>query len=344
MKPQTKRALVVGPYRTHNFGDDLVGAILTRHLQMHGYEVVVPKLGEENCEWLGIKHEPSYQGMFESSDVVVLGGGGIMSDTSGAKPGASYLEIITRAGMSGALRGKTLYATSIGAGPWHLDKSKMLAFGVSLLAEKIGVREAESYEHLLKLGVGKGKLQLGADLALLTPQLLDFPQGNSRKLGIQFDVTNFPSVQNNPNLAEIIRTLAAYAASNENDVMLLKDGKARPGLSGAAPDAERLVYSTLEDYLPKLSGLRSIFTSHLHLAITSFSQRIPTFSLYVREKTRRFYEQINRPERAVDLETATVDDLKRLIHLAQEAEWSEQDELALQSLKAKSREILDFVR
>ena len=50
---ERRRALIVGPYKAHNFGDDLVGGILAKHLQQHGYDVSIPRLSEANSAWLG---------------------------------------------------------------------------------------------------------------------------------------------------------------------------------------------------------------------------------------------------------------------------------------------------
>ena len=344
MTATQKRALVVGPYRTHNFGDDLVGGILAKHLQGRGYDVSVPRLGEANSTWLGTHYSEGYDGLFETADVVVVGGGGIMSDTSGANPGASYLDIVARAGMKGLLSGKRVYITSVGAGPWILERSKMLAFAVSLVSEKIGVREQESYDHLRGLGVTDRKLVLGADLALLTPDLLQYPTAQSGKLGLQFDVSNFKDVHENPQAAAIVEAMGRYAQTHASDVVLIRNGRAKSEIAAAAPSAELLSYTALEDYLPRLAGLRSIFTSHLHLAITSYSQRIPSFSLYVREKTRRFYEQIGHPERAIDLRSATVADFERFIAAAETATWTDEDEANLQRLKTEARRLVDFVQ
>ena len=99
MNSTHKHALIVGPYRAHNFGDDLVGAIIARHLQSRGYAVSIPRLGPENSAWLGSEYSETYDGQFEKADVIVVGGGGILSDTSGAKPGASYLDLVARAGV-----------------------------------------------------------------------------------------------------------------------------------------------------------------------------------------------------------------------------------------------------
>jgi len=344
MTANRKQALVVGPYRAQNFGDDLVGGILAKHLQGLGYDVSVPRLSEANSTWLGTRYSEGYDGLFETADVVVVGGGGIMSDTSGAKPGASYLDIVASAGMAGHLSGKPVYITGVGAGPWILERSKTLAFAVSLIAEKIGVREQESYDHLRGLGVTDRKLLLGADVALLTPDFLDFPQAASGKLGLQFDVSAFTDVHDNPQVSAIVSAVGKYAHTHASDVVLIRNGRARSELARAAPSAERLSYTTLEEFLPRLAGLRAIFTSHLHLAITSYAQRIPSFSLYVREKTRRFYEQIGHPERAIDLRHATLQDFERFIAAAEVATWTDEDEMTLQRLKGESRRLIDFVR
>ncbi|WP_040162913.1 polysaccharide pyruvyl transferase family protein [Microbacterium gorillae] len=340
----TKNALIVGPYRAHNFGDDLVGGILAKHLQKEGYAVTIPRLSEENSTWLGTTFSEGYGKHFETADVIVVGGGGIMSDTSGAKPGASYLEIVARAGMDGRLAGKTVYVTSVGAGPWLVEKSKLLAYGVSLIAARVGVRDQESYDHLHGIGVGAKRLVLGADLALLTPDLLDFPTVQTGRLGLQFDVKGFADVQGNRRLPKIVRALGSYAADHAADVVLIRNGEAKSEIAPFAPAAERLSYRALADFLPHLAGLRALFTSHLHLAITAYSLRIPTYSLYVREKTRRFYEQIGHPERAIDLRTATVADLKRFLAAAETAVWTEDDEAALHRLKNESRKLIHFIR
>lgn len=344
MPANEARALIVGPYRAHNFGDDLVGGIIAKHLQSLGYSVTIPKLSEENSAWLGTEFAEDYPGQFERANIVVLGGGGIMSDTSGAKPGASYLDLVARAGMRGQLASTKVYITSVGAGPWILEKSKMLAFATSLIAERVGVREQESYDHLRGIGVLPEKLTLGADLALLTPDLLEYDRAEGGKLGLQFDVRAFADVAANPELAAIIAGVEKFANAHSDDVVLIRNGKGSSDLVSAARAAERLSYTELETFLPRIAGMRALFTSHLHLAITSYAQRIPTFSVYVREKTRRFYEQIGHPERAIDLRTATVSEVRRFLDQAQTATWTDEDETRLQALKSESRKLLSFIK
>jgi len=339
----TQQALIVGPYRAKNFGDDLVGAIFAKHLQRLGYDVCIPRLSEANSAWLGTRYAEGYEGQFEAADLVVVGGGGIMSDTSGAKPGASYLQIVADAEAAGALKDTPVVVSSVGAGPWLRQRSRNLARAVSARAVAVGVREQESYDHLRGLGVTEDKLVLGADVALLTPDYLDFPSSPHGKLGLQFDVSAFEDVQSNPELPAIVETLGKYAQKRRKDVVLIRNGRAKSEIAPAAPGAELLSYTTLQDFLPRVAGMRALFTSHLHLAITSYAQRIPTYSLYVREKTRRFYEQIGRPERALDLKTATVADLKRFLAAAEKAKWTHADEVTLQRLKTEAQRLVGIV-
>ncbi|WP_145111959.1 polysaccharide pyruvyl transferase family protein [Cereibacter sediminicola] len=338
-----KTAVVVGPYRVHNFGDDLVGAIIAKRLQQVGYDVVIPKLGQSNANWIGTEFAESYDGIFDKADTIVVGGGGIMSDTSGAKPGASYLDIVARAAIAGKTQGKRMFVTSVGAGPWKLPRSKMLAFGISMMADKIGVRDQESFDHLASIGIRGPKVVLGADCALLSKDYLPFEPVSSGKIGIQLNTGQFPEAEANTAFPAIKDAIDAYVSANSSNVVLLSNGHRKSPLASVAPTCETLEYGNLDTYLARLSGLRSVLTSHLHIAITAYSQRIPTFSLYVREKTKRFYDQIGRPERAIDITKASVDDLQKFLDAAECAEWSEKDEETLTRLQRQARSLLSFI-
>lgn len=344
-KESDKLALIVGPYRVHNFGDDLIGAVIAKRLQTQGYRVSIPRLSAQNSHWLGTQYSETYDGLFESADLVVVGGGGIMSDMAGAKPGASYLEIVSKAIVQGAMTDQPLVVTGVGAGPWLRDKSRRLALEISGRAQFVGVRDRESQEHLSRLGVEEDKIVAGADLALLTSDHLRFRRRRSRarKVGLQFDIAQFEDMRENPHLATIEAAVAQFANSRARNIVLVSNGRHRSQLADAAPDCELLRYATLKEFLPRLADLNVLMTSHLHLAITAYSQRIPSFSLYVREKTRRFYDQIGHPERAVDLRTATTDDVRRLIAAMESARWSPFDEQRLRHLKEQSYRLLQLL-
>lgn len=334
------QALVVGPYRVHNFGDDLIGAVIATRLRRQGYDVTIPKLGAENARWIGTRFAEDYEGEFERADLVVVGGGGIMSDTAGAKPGASYLDIVSRAAREGRLGEKRLVVTGVGAGPWVRERSRELARDVSDRAEHVGVRDGESHDHLLTLGVAEEKVVEGADIALLTSEYLRFRRRRTRRIGLQYDIAAFLDVHENPRIGQITDAVQAFARANASRSVLVSNGRHRSQLADSAPETPLLRYEELRTFLPRLAEMSAIFTSHLHLAITAYSQRVPCFSLYVREKTRRFYDQIGHPERAVDLCKATPADFRRLIREAEHATWTTADEKRLAGLKTESAKLL----
>src|SRR5690606_27259768 len=53
--------VIVGPYLLHNFGDDLIGAVLAKHMQERGRAVAIPNLGWKNAEWLQLIHSAKYE-------------------------------------------------------------------------------------------------------------------------------------------------------------------------------------------------------------------------------------------------------------------------------------------
>jgi len=134
-----------------------------------------------------------------------------------------------------------------------------------------------------------------------------------------------------------------HAKAHAAEVVRISNRNNQSPLAVAAPSCETLEYTELRDFLRRLAGLRAIFTPHLHLAITAYSQRIPTFSLYVREKTKRFCDRIGQPGRAQDLSVAKPADFKRFIAAAQSAMRTDQDEETLQRLQGQASSVLAFL-
>lgn len=339
-----KNAVIIGPYRYHNFGDDLIGAVIAKHLQSSDYNVCIPLLGKENAAWLEIEYSNNYETAIQKSDIIIIGGGGLLGD-AGIIPDDYYRELALKAASEGSLKGKKVITTGIGAGPLALEKSKTLSFDIASLSEKIGVRDNESKTFLQKLGVDNHKIVEGADLALLCAQYLKFDKIQSNKIGVQFDIGSYKDIiGRNSNIAEIFNAVSRYANRNSSNTILISNGNYKSQLHDKfTVSCETLCYNTLEYFLPRLAGLKAIFTSHLHLAIAAYSQRIPCFSLYVREKTKRFYNQIGYPERAINLTNATVDDFERLIKESERAEWTSKDEETLQDLQKGAAKLLEFI-
>lgn len=341
--PETN-AVIIGPYRYHNFGDDLIGAIIAKYLQNQNYHVSIPLLSKENAAWLELEYSNSYEASIQRSEVIVIGGGGLLGD-AGITPDDYYRELALKTASEGRSSGKRVITTGIGAGPLTLDKSKALTLRIASLSEKIGVRDRESKMFLRELGVESDKIVEGADLALLCGQYLKFGKIHSNKIGVQFDIRSYKDItESNPGIPEIFNAVCRYVNRNYSTTILVSNGNYRSQLhNDFTSNCETLSYREFESFLPRLAGLKAIFTSHLHLSITAYSQRIPCFSLYVREKTRRFYDQIGHPERAIDLKNATVEDFGRLIREAETASWTAFDEEKLLKLQKDATRLVEIL-
>ena len=339
-----KEASIIGPYTIHNFGDDLIGAVIAKELNKKGYHVSIPGFTEENSRWLNLENKLSIKDAVKKADTVIIGGGGLFGD-AGVSPKDTYREFCCKAAIDAKLRLKRVLSTGIGAGPLTYKKSYLLTYLICLLSEKIGVRDSESVRFLHKIGVLKKKIIEGADVALLSPDYLVNNVRKNNKIGIQFDVMHFVDiVKGNNEIRTIFNEVDGFVKQNANDAMLITNGRNRSQLLLMNDGIGALCYKGyLPDFIDQLAGIDAIFTSHLHLAITAYAYRIPCFSLYVREKTKRFYDQIGHPERAIDLKTATVQDCKSLLSQLKTVKWTDFDEQRLTQLKNKAIHLLDII-
>jgi polysaccharide pyruvyl transferase WcaK-like protein len=335
---------IIGPYTTHNFGDDLIGATLAHFLlQQENTQVLLPGLGVENCQWLGIPSRLNSREALASSQAVLIGGGGILGD-SGVSPSNRHLSRAAKAALFSRATGRPVAVTAVGAGPLALRTSRLLCRTVCRLALAVGVRDQSSADFLIeKMGVPADKVIVGADVALLWPQLFDVGRQRLNAIGVQFDVEYYPEVKKNPHLANITERMVRFCVENDSNVILVSNSGSPTQLHRKCHGAPRsLQYWRIDSFLPSLASLRAIVTSHLHLAIAAYAAGVPCFSIYVREKTKRFYDQIGHPDRALDLSDATPDAVEYLLGQAQQARWTTGDSARLGELRNDAQSLVDI--
>lgn len=339
----SRKASVIGPYRIHNFGDDLIGAVIASELKAQGYAPSVLGLGQENCDYLGIACANNKLSSILESSLIVIGGGGILG-RSGVRSTEEYRLLAAKAALLSRLLGKRVVISGVGAGPLELTKSRALVRLACALASKVGVRDQESEQFLVSLGVRPGKIRCGADLALLLEDKLVIERKPQALLGFQFDIDSFGQELASTNASALRLGLQQLISSHPDDKALISNGRRSSQLlSGCRGEVTEIRYSHLGRFLSDLSGCRAVLTSHLHIAIAAYAMRIPCFSLYVREKNQRFFRQIGRPDRAVSLQRATAADLERLLAEMQSASWTPYDESHLLDLKGNAQSLLDLL-
>jgi len=165
---------------------------------------------------------------------------------------------------------------------------------VTLAAEKVGVRDEESRRYLSELGVDGRNVVQGADLALLSTDYLDLGKIEQGKIGVQFDLGVFKDILENPKIDAIRRAVKTFAAENKQRVALVSNStRDSQAYSDAAEGIELMNYSALRDFLPRLAGLKTIFTSHLHLDRGVLAADPVLFALRARED-----QALLRPDRS----------------------------------------------
>ncbi|MDZ8170740.1 polysaccharide pyruvyl transferase family protein [Microbacterium xanthum] len=330
---------IVGPYKIHNFGDDLIGAVMGRHLVAQGRSVRVNGLSVENSRAFGFQSPAPYGARMSSTRNLVVGGGGLLGD-AGVRPKSEYMELGLDAARRARRIGADVKIVGVGAGPLAVGKHRDIARALAAEASHIAVRDAESYQFCVEeLGVAPANLTQGADVALLWPDVLGSTRIPNQRLGLQCDITDWLPPAQEKLVAE---QFALSARESLEDIFLITPMRsselARYFDESFVP---QLRYDTLKDYLPHLSGLRAIVTTHLHISIAAYAARVPCFTIYVNDKTRRFYDQIGRPDRALPATTASVDAVRDLIDRARVAEWEPFDDLRLDQLKVESAALLE---
>ena len=281
---QSNEVAIVGPYSRHNFGDDLIGAVLAKHLESGcGLRSSIPGMSLDNAGWLNCEFSDSVLKSVLSAKAIVVGGGGILGD-SGRAPDTAYLWRCVKAATLGKMLQKPVFVTGVGAGPLRLEMSQRLCRVLCKLAGRVGVRDQESFDFLLNtIRVPSKKVFVGADVALLWPRLLPVQGVSNGMVGVQCDARGFASDGAARNVAYLYQSLGEWCSARHTESILVSNGKNDTSLY---KHLHRLVpslrYSKLSDFLPHLAGLKSIVTTHLHLSIAAYAARVPCFSIYVR--------------------------------------------------------------
>ena len=333
--------VVVGPYKLHNFGDDLIGLVIARQHQLQGNTVCIPGLSRENAREYRLWGHAIYGARVDPAKMMLIGGGGLLGD-AGVAPKSEYLEL----GLSAAKRADQLgvdaQITGVGAGPLQVDAHKEIARDLVEYASHLGVRDPESYEFCVKeLGVSKDKLTLGADLALLWPESLGVAPIRNGMVGLQCDIDDWLPAER---ARQVSQRFVKSARENADQTILVTPMR-RSDITDALRETgiPQLRYEVMKDYLAVLSGMRAIVTSHLHLSIAAYAAGIPCFAVYVNDKTRRFYEQIGHPERAIPAATASDSEIDELLQEARSAKWTSADEDQLVKLKQEANGLVRVI-
>lgn len=167
----TRRAFVYGYYGRGNFGDEALRAILAKTLADCGFSGAFsepsPADGPAQSKMQGFKlRARRIWREWASTDVVILGGGGLLKDSSIA--GGLSLSVSLLPIWGQLFLGRPLLIVGVGAGPIRDQRMHPWIRLLCELASGVFVRDPMSAQVLTTCGVDPSRIEIGADLFFVT--------------------------------------------------------------------------------------------------------------------------------------------------------------------------------
>ncbi len=277
--------LALGYYGFGNFGDELILTALQEELSGLDCEVA---FAVNDPGQYGPPHSPQYslvdrhdkRAMLHAlsrADLVLLGGGGLVQDTTSWRSSLYYLGIPLLA----SFRHKCLAAYAQGIGPLTRRWSRQLTRTVFARMRLIDVRDQTSQDLLVQCGLQSSKIHVSADLAL--PYLLRHRPAcrSCRQRGIVACVN--PSFGWSPeDAATFLETLTSQTGEQIILAVLFpaSDLEFSKAVRGHLQVPCELVESPApEDLLQLCSAARITVAGRYHMAVAGMAAQSPVIAL-----------------------------------------------------------------
>ena len=179
----TKRVFITGYYGFGNTGDEAILAAMVAHLREQRADLQITATSatpEATSAALGIQtilwsDAAAMMEAARTSDLVVIGGGGIFHDYLGVDPGSFLTDnhwgitFYTAPAAMATLFNKPVMLYAVGVGPIFSDHGRSFTKFACEVSAKITVRDAGSGTVLESLGVPKERIVVTADAAFGLP-------------------------------------------------------------------------------------------------------------------------------------------------------------------------------
>ncbi|GLO67573.1 polysaccharide pyruvyl transferase family protein [Oceanobacillus kimchii] len=359
-----------GAYENENFGDELLIAIQSNWVKEIGLEICLPFASRVYREQIDSSSLVGVDALKKSSHLIYTGGGYFGEPNHNqVKWGINFFR--KKHHIPGKIfkkQNKKYIVSGVGAGPITNFLTRASVRNICNSAEKVIVRDDQSYNYLKKYGVESSKLCTAADivLTLKDDDISDEVMNNikdkiQRKpgkfyfgvhIGVSPDDTNYSD-----NVKILIDSLANIL-KNRDDIIpvLIADKRQAISTQEKAIDYMRNVlgmdciiyrHENIWSTCALLSSLDAVITTKLHVGITAYSLGTKTFGVAAHQKTKRFYSQINKNEYFYELKDVNDNIQSKIEDFLIDKYWDKETldirgELYQKSLVCKN-EILRFI-
>lgn len=317
------KVVISGYYGFHNSGDEamLHAMLVALRGAIPGLEVTVlsrdPDYTSREFGVSSVLRDNPGQvlGALREADLLISGGGGLLQDVTGPKSIVYYLGVVTMA----RLLGKPVFFYAQGIGPINTSMGKALVRLVANRVNYITVRDADSKEELVSLGVARPPLSVTADPVLgLEPAAIDPEKGREALASLGLGEGRLAGISVRPwkGLTDYKKVLARVAddLADEGWQVLLVPMHSPGDLAAcrevaAAMKREAFLLDTGAGYKELLAitaNLDLAIGMRLHFLIFSAIFEVPLVGVTYDPKVNRFLQSVGLPSglRAEDLSYA----------------------------------------
>ena len=366
----TKKILLHGAYNGSNFGDFILAWVIQKKVYEAGAETVLNNASPYFLKIMGKEESLPLKADYTIVDAAIFGGGGYLATRRIGLRGIRLLLLTHLVPMFKMIRrNKPFIICGTGVGPIHDPCLQRITVRTLEKASAIYVRNEESKEYLIHYGLKK-HVEVTSDLAL-TLTKNDIPCEylvaankalerfkGKRIVFIHINLLNIFSTKKSKleqGCDYLVRDIETFAKNHDDVAFVI-------GSDYESFKVEKMnehIYNMLgidkclllDEYsvwglAGFLSNVDVILTTKLHVGIVGTSLGKTVISFSGDQKIHRFYKQIGKPERSVELKDVKDGDclkqLEKFIY-AEPAEISVQRRNAERTLQ-KVKEFVESVQ
>lgn len=331
-----KKILIWGYYGANNFGDDLIFNVLFENLQSlkdeyeFWYSVKSPensysKIDAKPIQFFNLKS--SFKPLnfilniiqllstILKMDAVIIGGGTQFFEIDGRKNISILLKNI--ACKLCKIRGKAFINAGVGVGNVTTKRGMK---NISQLFNKASysfVRDQNSYDRLIELGVKPHKVTLGKDLSYYSKKVLDFIPRNrnneSKSIGINvLDYYNYieKSTKKNQDFRKELTSFLSHLENEGYTIHLFALQKGSGGrdfefmkeISTGIKHTFHYYEDDINEFMNMVGKMDINIGMRYHLAVISLQFGIPTIGINYQPKVRREFKLFNIEEFVLEMD------------------------------------------
>ena len=331
-----KKILIWGYYGANNFGDDLIFNVLFENLQSlkdeyeFWYSVKDPESSYRNIDATPIQffnRKSSFKPLnfllniiqlfstILKMDAVIIGGGTQFFEIDGRKNISILLKNI--ACKICKIRGKAFITAGVGVGNVTSKRGMKNIAQLFNKATYSFVRDQNSYDRLIELGVKPNKVTLGKDLSYYSKKVLDFIPSNesieTKCIGINvFDYYNYIEKSAEKNQA-FRKALTSFLSHLENEGYTIHLFALQKGSGGRDFEFMKEISTGIKhkfhyykddiNHFMNMVGKMDInIGMRYHLAVISLQFGVPTIGVNYQPKVRREFKLFNIEEFVLEMD------------------------------------------